>query len=355
MRHALLRGGSSQVPKLALERSGRGFTLIELLVVIAIIALLISILLPALASARRVARETNCLNNTNQYARAMFQYSTDFKDRVATYWWKKNTPYRQESNGQIVQFASDQAAQMNQFIDIIRSRTNIRNFTIQNFIPHPNLSIGILNNYLSGRIPEPVALCPEDAPGRKASADPVRWYQTSNPNNQITNTSDPVLFARSTYQMPYPFYVTQDKDTSASDFIRIGPNNETLTFNGNANNIPLGGRKFSDVAFSSGKVMFFERFSRHQKRNVYFTHPQAEVIVTMADGSSKRIRTRDANEGGYVRFNNSVQRSNISFTPLAAREEPEWGAGFPNSQPPRFAATLWGLRGIDLGSNEISP
>ncbi len=63
----------------------RGFTLIELLVVVAIMAVLISLLLPAVGRAKLAAKGNQCLINLRNLGAALQFYASDYHDNLPPY------------------------------------------------------------------------------------------------------------------------------------------------------------------------------------------------------------------------------------------------------------------------------
>ena len=75
------------------QGGGRLFTLVELLITVMILAILTSLLLPALNRARGKAQSAGCLNNMKMLGIASTQYSGDFDDWLVPNWNGDGTEY----------------------------------------------------------------------------------------------------------------------------------------------------------------------------------------------------------------------------------------------------------------------
>ncbi|MBX3387342.1 MAG: type II secretion system protein [Phycisphaeraceae bacterium] len=347
----------------------RAFTLIELLVVIAIIALLVSILLPALSSARETGRKVYCASNQKQLVIAALNYSTDERDRIPSFTWEANFNY---GPGTFTPVAGHTQASAAQAIDILRRRAGRTDLTPPaNWIPNVLYTHLVLNDYLAQRLPEPAMACPNDrkrllwqeAVRGKNPAQAAQAFLAISTADRPPGTGNDVQ--RWPYSSSYQFVPAAWAPDQNFRLAGVAGIVNTVDQNGLGHgffNIPTaytgkfyGNRMLSHVEHPSRKVMAYDSHDRHstKRRQLFFMYAEARNQMLFFDGSVRDLKTGDGNRGFRPRDPLNPQPSFITYQPQTWEPPNRLGTFTADPVVGYYRWTRAGLRGVDFGGNEV--
>jgi prepilin-type N-terminal cleavage/methylation domain-containing protein len=333
----------------------KGFTLIELLVVIAIIALLISILLPALGRARCAARGARGYANLKQMNTATHSYTADFQDRLFSFSWRAgktnglnlNEPEAAGLNAATA--TNDNDAAVMQMVYIIRKRGDrpaMPFFT--GLFPFLTYSHLVLQDYLSQNIPDPMVINPDDPNRTRWSKDPAGYDQGLYQPNLGTSVPPSANWR-------HPYGASYRVVPSAIDGNPVGTRCEPSGSTGTVliylvANGGFGNRKLSNVSSPSNKVHMYDTFGRTCTKESAMNYVELATCQQPYAFFDASVRQSDNASGNVGANPNSGAAVSNAYAPSAI--EPPAIAGMPTGAG-RVVWTKGGLYGNDFGGTNV--
>lgn len=276
------------------------FTLIELLMVIVIIALLIAILLPALANARKVARQAACMSNMRQVGIAQNNYANQYRDLISTI---NRKPAGWPNTGNWLGEAGRQAQEIVQRLTGRTLPLVPNRYFHRNFWHLPAVSDGAFGAD-SDSLFSPVVACPEDTVV-------LSWKKNFNiPGALLVGMDHDGVPSYTNYRPFWSSYQqiaaawTPDWNTGNRRTIgQIVTSHHLYTGGSVPSPYVIGERRLPDVLFPSNKVWFYDLYDRHyfKRRSgmsmIWHGYGVARQPLLFFDGSVRSYRTSDARDG----------------------------------------------------------